>query len=134
MPKQMAIPFALGPDGSIASVTDPIQSLADRVRALTATLPTQRVMRSTFGVATTRVVFDWDATIAQEQLNQMVREAVALWEPSARVLSVKPVLTQDGSQVIAARVDISAGDPVGSGISPQYTVTVAANGEVARRG
>lgn len=132
--KQMAIPFSIAPDGSIAVVTDHIQSLADRVRALTATLPTQRVMRSTFGVASTDVVFAFDPSIAQQQLDDMVRAAVGQWEPAARVLSVQPVLTQDGAQVISARVDISAGDPVAAGASPQYSITISANGEVMRNG
>ncbi|MFI0265653.1 GPW/gp25 family protein [Streptomyces luteogriseus] len=134
MAKQMAIPFSLASDGSIATVSDPVQALTDRVRALVATLPTQRVMRSTFGVSTTDVVFDWDAVIATQQLDNMVRQAIAQWEPSAVVLSVQPVLTQDGRHVLSARVDISAGDPVASGISPQYTITVSANGEVGRSG
>lgn len=134
MAKQMAIPFRLAPDGSVATVEHPVQSLADRVRALTATLPTQRVMRSTFGVASTDVVFAFDPTIAQQQLDDMVRAAVTQWEPAARVLSVKPVLTQDGTQVISARVDISAGDPVAAGASTQYSITISPNGDVMRNG
>ena len=134
MAKQMAIPFRLAADGSVAVVEDPIQALADRVRALAATLPTQRVMRSTFGVPTTDVVFEWDPNIAQQQLDAMVREAVAQWEPSAVVLSVTPILTRDGAQVIAAKVDVSSGDPAVSGVSPMYSVTISANGDVARAG
>jgi phage baseplate assembly protein W len=134
MAKQLAIPFALAPDGSVAVVTDPVQSLADRVRALVGTLPSQRAMRSTFGVPTTQLVFDYDPTIATEQLDNYVRQALSQWEPSAVVLSVEPVVSSDGSQILTARVDISAGDPVASGISPQYSVTVSPNGEVARTG
>lgn len=132
MPKQMAIPFAIGSDGAIATVSEPVRSLSQRVRALTATLPTQRVMRLTFGVPTTDVLFEWDPSIGQEQLNRMVAEAVALWEPSARVLAVRPVLNSDGAQVISVNVDISAGDPSSSGVSPQYTVTISPNGDVMR--
>lgn len=134
MSKQMAIPFSIGPDGAVAVVTDPVQSLADRVRALTATLPTQRAMRATFGVASTEVMFAWDPSVGQMQLTQMVTDAVALWEPSARVISVQPVMTPDGAEVIGVDVDISAGDPVATGVSPQYTITISANGDVVRSG
>jgi phage baseplate assembly protein W len=132
MSTQMAIPFALASDGSIAEVSDPVKSLADRVRALVGTLPTQRVMRSTFGVPTTNLVFEYDATIAADQLDNYVRQAIAQWEPSAAVLKVTPVLTADGRQILTARVDISAGDPVTSNVSPQYSVVVSPDGSVAR--
>lgn len=132
--RQMAIPFQIASDGSIATVSDPVRALSERVRALVGTLPSQRVMRSTFGVATTQILFDWDPTIASEQLDNMVREAIAQWEPAAVVLSVEPVLTQDGRQILSAQVDISAGDPVAGEVSPQYSVTVSPNGEVRRTG
>lgn len=128
---QMAIPFSIDASGSVAVVTDPVQSLADRVRALTATLPTQRAMRSNFGVKTTEVQFDWDPNAAQQHLFQMVQQAVALWEPTARVLAVQPVITPDGREIVGVSVDISAGDPVGSGVSEQYQVTISPNGDVS---
>lgn len=135
MATQMAIPFRIGADGAVATVSDPVKALSERVRALVATLPTQRVMRASFGVPTLDVMFAWDPAIGQAQLDQMVSEAVAMWEPSARVISVRPVLTTDGAQVLGVNVDISAGDPVSSTtVSPQYSVTVSPNGEVRRRG
>lgn len=116
-------------------VTDPVQALGDRVRALTATNPPERVMRTIFGVATGDLMFGWDANVGQMQLEQRVREAMALWEPSARVIAVRPVLNSDGSLVLGASVDISAGDPVMvSDAAAQYTVTITATGEVARTG
>lgn len=133
MPKQMAIPFSVGPDGGVDFVTDPIQALGDRVRALTATSPGERAMRATFGVSTGDVLFSWDANIGQMQLEQRVKDAVTQWEPSARVLTVQPTLTADGAQVIGVNVDISAGDPVMvSDAAAQYTVTITSTGEVAR--
>lgn len=129
---QMAIPFRIGPDGAIASVSDPVRSLSERVRALAATLPTQRVMRATFGVPTVEVMFAFDPGLGTAQLEQMVTEAVALWEPSARVLSVAPVMSADGEQILSVNVDISAGDPVAAGASPQYTIRISGNGDVLR--
>lgn len=130
----MVIPFSIDASGSVATVTDPVRSLADRVHALIATLPGQRVMRSTFGVPITEVMFAWDDNIGQMQLDQMVREAIALWEPSAQVISVRPVFNPDGSEVLSADVDISAGDPVSSGVSPVYAIQISSNGEVTRVG
>lgn len=131
--KQIGIPFSIGPDGTVDYVTDPIQSLADRVRALASTSPGERVMRATFGVETLDLVFDWDATVGQMQLQQRVQEAVSLWEPSARVLNAEPVMNPDGSEVMGVNVDISAGDPITSGgSSAQYSVTITATGDIAR--
>lgn len=133
MPTQMAIPFSIGPDGTVDFVTDPVQALADRVRALTATSPGERAMRATFGVATADLMFTWDANVGQMQLDQRVKDAVAQWEPSARVLTVQPVMNADGSEVLGVSVDISAGDPVMvSDASAQYSVVITGTGEVAR--
>ncbi|MFJ1700389.1 GPW/gp25 family protein [Streptomyces sp. NPDC088252] len=134
MTRQMAIPFRIGPDGAVASVTDPVKSLSQRVRAMVATLPTQRVMRASFGVPTVDVMFDWDPLAGQTQLEQMVSEAVSVWEPSARILSVQPVLSDDGAQILGVNVDISAGDPVGAAGSTQYAVRISGNGEIRRMG
>ncbi|MFD4858439.1 GPW/gp25 family protein [Streptomyces atratus] len=130
----MAIPFHVGPDGAVASVTDPVKSLSQRVRAMVATLPTQRVMRASFGVPTLDVMFAWDPSAGQTQLEQMVSEAVSMWEPSARILSVQPVLSEDGAEILGVNVDISAGDPVGTAASSQYAVRISGNGDVRRTG
>lgn len=132
--KQMAIPFNIGPDGSIDHVSDPVQSLADRVRALTATSPGERVMRAVFGVATSDIEFAWDPNVGQMQLQQRVQDAVAQWEPSARVLTTSPIMNADGSQVIGVSVDISAGDPASTDVASQYSVIITATGDVARTG
>lgn len=133
MPRQMAIPFSVGSDGSVDYVTDPVQALGDRVRALAATNPGERVMRSVFGVGTADILFSWDPNVGQMQLEQRVRDAVAQWEPSARVLTVQPVLNGDGSEVLGVNVDISAGDPaMVADSSTQYSVTISATGDVVR--
>ncbi|MFH9606851.1 GPW/gp25 family protein [Streptomyces sp. NPDC017448] len=132
--RQMAIPFRIGPDGAVATVTDPVKSLSERVRALVATLPTQRVMRASFGVRTIDVLFAWDAVAGQAQLEQMVAEAVAMWEPSARLASVEPILSSDGAQIIGVNVDISAGDPVQAASATQYSVRIGSDGDVRRIG
>lgn len=91
-------------------------------------------MRASFGVPTLDVMFEWDPTAGQTQLEQMVSEAVAMWEPSARVLSVQPVLSPDGAQILGVNVDISAGDPIGAAASTQYAVRISGNGDVRRMG
>lgn len=133
MTKQMAIPFALGADGALATVSDPVQSLADRVRALTSTQPGQRVMRTTFGVSTGDVLFAWDPTIGQQQITQRVTDAVNRYEPSARVIATAPVMNGDGSEVLGVNVDISAGDPVvAQEGTARYSVAVSTTGDVTR--
>lgn len=133
MARQMSIPFAIGPDGGVLAVTDPVQSLADRVRALTATHPGERVMRTTFGVPVSDLVFSWDPNVGQMQLNQRVTAAVSQWEPSARVLTAAPLMNPDGTEVLGVNVDISAGDPVmATEASPQYPVAITTTGDVSR--
>jgi phage baseplate assembly protein W len=130
--RQMAIPFTVGPDGAVDHVSDPVQSLADRVRALTATAPGERVMRAVFGVATADIEFAWDASVGQQLLEQRVRNVVAQWEPSARVLTTQPIMNTDGSQVLGVNVDISAGDPTSTEAVTQYSVVITGNGSVSQ--
>lgn len=130
----MAIPFSVGPDGSVDFVADPVEALSDRVRALASTSPGQRVMRATFGVATSDLVFSWDAAIGQAQLQQRVQDAVSQWEPAARVLAARPLLDPSGAQVTGVAVDVSAGDPVAlTDVPTQYAVLISGTGTVVRQ-
>jgi hypothetical protein len=87
-------------------------------------------MRVTFGVDTTQFLFDWDPNASQSHLQQAVAQAVGLYEPQARVLAIRPILSPDGSEILGVDVDVSAGDPVTS-LSTQYSVELSATGDVS---
>lgn len=83
-----AIPFSIDHSGGLTLVSDSFMQLSDRVRALVSTQPGERVMRRTFGVATAATLFAVSAETAQAQIQQATLEAVARWEPEARVRTV----------------------------------------------
>lgn len=124
---QMAVPFSLSADGSIAVVQDERAAVSDRVRALVATLPGERVMRDTYGVPTNEALFAPDAATAAAEVQLMVSDAVVQWEPSAVVTSISPRIDMDLGLVSVA-VNVGRAD-VPEAEQPRYkTISVAVGG------
>lgn len=124
---QLAVPFSLAADGSLAVVLDEGRAVSDRVRALVATLPGERVMRDDYGVPTTEALFAPDVATAEAEVQLMVTDAVTRWEPSAVVTGISPRIDMDLGLV---NVDVGVGRAdVPEAEQPRYkTISVAVGG------
>ncbi|MEU1816082.1 poly-gamma-glutamate hydrolase family protein [Streptomyces roseifaciens] len=127
--KTMSLPFAIDHTGTVAFTTDPEQQLVDRVQALVATLPGERVMRATYGVATHQMLFAPDAVLADAQLQKMVTDAVARWEPSAVVSAIQS-LTNENLGLVHVNVQVSRADVPGAEEATTRTVGIRIGGAV----
>lgn len=124
----MRTPFNIASDGTVDATDSEWEMLVDRVHALVGTEPGDRVMRATYGVATARMLFA-PADLANTQIQQDVTQAVAKWEPTARIADVEAavnhnlglvsisfqVARNDTPQLeatVVRRVDISSGGAV----------------------
>jgi phage replication-related protein YjqB (UPF0714/DUF867 family)/phage baseplate assembly protein W len=126
-PVQMAVPFALAADGSLAVVQDEQMAVSDRVRALVGTLPGERVMRDSYGVPTTEALFAPDAATAGAEVQLMVLDAVTAFEPSAVVTSISPTIDMDLG-LVDVTVGVGRAD-VPEAEQPRYkTISVAIGG------
>lgn len=121
--------FGVNQSGGIDFTTNPEEQLVDRVHALVSTLPGERVMRTTYGVATTQLLFAPDAQMADLQLQDLVTDAVTEWEPSA-VISRITSTTNDALGIVNINVGVSRADVPQAELANTRTVSVKVGGGV----
>src|SRR4051812_708121 len=132
MSKEILIPFKLSPAGQIATESNPDRQVRQHVNSLVLTEPTERVMLPTYGVPLTTLVFELDDDIIQAHMLELVKQAMALWEPGVEVLSINQVKNEHGDglamiQVSYMRRDSAANNLPGAKVN---TVFIDLNGEV----
>lgn len=125
----MRTPFAIDHTGAVDSTTDPREQLLDRVQALVATLPGERVMRATYGVPTSAALFEVNADAANDQLQRAVLSAVAEFEPSA-VVSAVVATVNDALGMVDINVQVARTDTPGAETDTTRTVDVLVGGTV----
>lgn len=131
MPVEMAIPFALGPDGSVAMVSDPLRRAVQRVVALVGTRPTEKIMDADFGVPLDSLVFEPDTDVAETELQDMVENALARYEPGITLLDVTPVMGEENTGVVDAKISIElTEDPITGTNQFVNTATIYPGGTV----
>jgi phage baseplate assembly protein W len=64
---ELAVPFQIGPDGRVATVSDAVKKVAQHLISLALTAPGERVMRSSYGVGLSRMTFE-NASIGQFEM------------------------------------------------------------------
>src|SRR5580765_4822594 len=88
MPTEIAFPFGVAPDGTIASTTDPDVQIGQHVEALIATSPGERLFLPTYGVPTQDYLFSVDSAAVANMLTTKVETALETFEPGVFVQSV----------------------------------------------
>lgn len=105
MPTELLHPFAIGPGGSIASVTDPDKQISQHVRALVNTEPGERVVLSDYGVPTQEMLFDPNNELVAESIATRARTALGRYEPGVVLRKVTPVVHPGGSGISEVSID-----------------------------
>lgn len=103
---QLAIPFSLGKDGTVATETIPVRQLSRRCRAVVSSRLGERVMSPSFGAALGHLVFQPIDSLAHSELKEEVQEALARWEPDATTYAIDPIEDQQEG-LLGVRVDVS---------------------------
>jgi phage baseplate assembly protein W len=129
-----AIPFHLDSTGQIQQVSDDDQALSDRVRALVATVPGERLMRADYGVPTPNALFD---PIVQQmvfsELQQMAGQAIRKWEPAAVITNITPVVNTDANTV-AMDVRVGTATTPNAEKNRSKVVSVTIGGDILETG
>lgn len=105
MPTELLHPFAIGPGGSIAYVTDPDRQISQHVRTLISTQPGERVVLSDYGVPTQEMLFAPDDELVAESIATRAKEALGRYEPGVVLQRVVPVVHPEGSGIAEISVD-----------------------------
>jgi phage baseplate assembly protein W len=126
------LPFAIDPGGSLSTTTDGGLQLLDRVQALVATVPGERVMRTTYGVNSAASLF-MPPDIANVQLQLAVKDATATWEPSAVITGITSS-TNDSLGLVNIDVQVARSDTPGAESGTTRVVGISAGGTVSPLG
>jgi phage baseplate assembly protein W len=105
MPTEMLYPFAIGPDGSIASTGDPDKQIRQHVLTLINTEPGERAVRAEYGVPTQELLFAPDDALVAESIATKAKTALGRYEPGVVLQSVVPVVNPEGSGIAQVTVN-----------------------------
>jgi phage baseplate assembly protein W len=110
MSVEIQVPFQLGQNGVIATISDPALIVDQHVKSLVSTASGERIMLPTYGLALAGLVFGSNDPVLLNVIKNDVISAFNLWEPSIAIQNVNPSQATDAQSGVAA-VDV------------QYTVT-----------
>lgn len=108
MPKDIVgrgwiFPPRIGPQGGLA-LTSEITELDQAVQIILQTSPGQRVMRPTFGCRLQELVFAPNNAQTAAQARRYVEEALAMWEPRIRVITIEVRPHPDEAHVLLIEI------------------------------
>jgi len=129
LPREMSVPFAIDATGGVAYETDPVKRLVNRIVVAIGTRLNERVMRPGYGVALDNYVFDFADDLTIARLQNDIEQAIAVWEPSAIVVSIDPV--QDPDQgLLGINVYFSTSEVAGASTPTVHTAFISTGGTV----
>jgi len=105
MSVEIKLPFQLGPNGMIATVSQDAVVTDQHVQSLISTVAGERVMLPTYGLNLAGLVFGNNDPVLVDVIQNDVTDAFAQWEPNITLLSVNPSQTTDAQSGLAA-VDV----------------------------
>jgi Phage baseplate assembly protein W len=103
-PVAIDLPFRIGADGGIATTRDVGKQIRQRIVSIVGTEPGERVMLSVFGVPVLHYVFEPSADIVSNELTEITRKQMNMWERGVIVNEVVPIPKRDESAI--ATIDI----------------------------
>lgn len=104
MPTEIAIPFSLASDGTIAVETDPDRQIDQHVKSLIGTQPGERVMLPDYGVAVADLLFEPGSAFTANQISTAITAAFQAYEPGVILQSATPI--PDPSQTTLANIQV----------------------------
>jgi phage baseplate assembly protein W len=104
MPTEIAFPFRLASDGTIAVETSPDRQIAQHVNALIGTQPGERVMLPDYGVPVADLLFEPDAPFVAQEISRAVTTAFNSYEPGVVLQKATPI--PDSTQMSLARIEV----------------------------
>lgn len=104
MPTEIAIPFRLASDGTIAVETDPDRQIDQHVKSLIGTQPGERVMLPDYGVAVADLLWEPGSAFVANQISNAITAAFQAFEPGVILQKATPV--PDPSQISLASIQV----------------------------
>lgn len=126
--RELAVPFSIDANGSVATVATRAQILINHVTAAIGTQPTERVMRPTYGCDVQQFAFSLGDEGVLKLINSTVKKSMALLCPEALFIGVTAVPPgPDGVFVVAIKFS-DALDPRSNPITATLEFAVQGDG------
>jgi phage baseplate assembly protein W len=118
-----AFPPRIDAQGGLA-LTDASSEIRQAILIILSTSPGQRVMRLTFGCRLHELVFAPNNSLTAAQARRYVEEAVGMWEPRVRLVSVnvQPDPSDHARLLISVDYEIKASHDRRSLVYPFYLI------------
>lgn len=116
-------PPQIDAQGGLA-LTSGYLELDQAIRVILSTAPGQRVMRPTFGCRLHELVFAPNNSQTSAQARRYVEEAIGMWEPRIRVVTidVRPDPDSDACLLIEVEYEVKATHDIRSLVHPFYLI------------
>lgn len=125
MPIQMAIPFALAVDGSIATEANPDAQVTQRIRGLVGTSPGERLMRGDLGVPLLSYLFESGDDLVSARMREATTNLLGKYEPGAYVTDVSPITDVSGDGIASVGISYTQADVTPTSASAPNQVNTA---------
>jgi phage baseplate assembly protein W len=134
MSTEIQLPFQLGPNGVVSTVSDTPTVTDQHVQSLLSTIQGERVMLPTYGLNLAGLVFGNNDPVLTGVIQADVTDAFAQWEPAINLTSISQSQATDAQFGIAAvnvEYELSSTNTVGSGSTPlTQTATMTIGGTI----
>jgi phage baseplate assembly protein W len=123
MPTEIQLPFQLGPNGIIATVSDTATITDQHVQSLISTVIGERIMLASYGLNLAGLVFGNNDPILLNVVQNDVIDAFSQWEPNIEITGVSPAQSSDAQSGLAAvnvQYQSSNVNVVGTATTPIY--------------
>lgn len=134
MSVEIQLPFQLGPNGTVATVSDPAAIADQHVQALISTVAGERLMIPTYGLNLAGLVFGSNDPVLVNVIQNDVIDAFNQWEPSITLTNVNPSQATDAQSGVAAvdvEYTVTGLNAVSTSTTPVYqTATMTPGGTI----
>lgn len=96
------VPFQMGQNGTIATVTSDAGIVEQHVQSLISTVQGERIMLPIYGLNLAGMVFAENDPVLQNVIQNEVIDAFRQWEPGIQLLTVSPAQSTDAQSGVAA--------------------------------
>lgn len=96
------VPFQMGPNGTVATVTTDADVTEQHVQSLVSTVQGERIMVPTYGLNLAGMIFAGNDQVLENVIQNEVIDAFQVWEPGIQLLTVDQAQSTDIQAGVAA--------------------------------
>lgn len=101
---EILVPFQIGPDGGVATTTDPVVQATQHIVTIVGTVIGERPIRGDYGSPAMGLWFEANDTLVLADYAARIQDAIASYEPAVETVSVQSLPYDVDSGIAEFRV------------------------------